>query len=59
MNQGMNQGMNEGMGTRQHGAFFVFYLYIIYITNFAPVCIGMVGSGRVGRYKGGVLARTC
>ena len=36
--------------------FFCFLYFIIYITKFAPVCIGMVGFGRVGRYKGGVLS---
>ena len=50
---------NGWIGRSKNGAFFVFYFIIIYITNFAPVYIGMVGFGRVERYKGGVLARTC
>jgi hypothetical protein len=33
--------------------FFCFLFIIIYITNFAPVCIGMVGFGRVGTLQGG------
>ena len=47
-----SKGMNEGMGCQEHGAFFFLFI-IIYITNFAPVCIGMVGFGRVGTLQGG------